>query len=95
MPPPFPFTPFVAAAGALKVPWRKLLWSVGARRLLRFTIAGLLAILYRRWIISLASSPVLHDFAIAMIVVAVIASAFSVYEAIRAPTPCVRWHCQR
>jgi membrane protein YqaA with SNARE-associated domain len=83
MPPPFPFTAFIAAAGVLEVPWRKLLWSAGAGRLLRFAIEGLLAIVYGRWIMSLARSPVLHDFAITMIVLAVIGSAFSVYSWIR------------
>jgi membrane protein YqaA with SNARE-associated domain len=83
MPPPFPFTTFVAAAGALKVPLRKVLYSVGAGRLLRFAIEGVLAVLYGRWILSLARSPVLRDFAIAMIVLAVIGSALSVYSWIR------------
>lgn len=83
MPPPFPFTPFVAAAGALKVPWQKLFWSIGAGRLLRFGIEGTLAALYGRWIMSLARSPVLRDFAIAMIVIAVAGSAFSIYGWIR------------
>ena len=79
MPPPFPFTIFVAAAGALKVPLKKVLPFVGAGRLLRFTIEGLLAIHYGRWILSLARSPVLRDFAIGMIVIAVAGSAYSIY----------------
>src|SRR5262249_24134892 len=43
MPPPFPFTPLVAAAGALRVPLRKVLPYVAAGRMLRFTIEGVLA----------------------------------------------------
>ena len=83
MPPPFPFTPFVAAAGALNVPWRKLLLSVGAGRLLRFTIEGVLAVHYGRWILSQANSPTLHYFAVAMIVIAVVGSAWSIYTWVR------------
>jgi membrane protein DedA with SNARE-associated domain len=79
MPPPFPFTIFVAAAGALKVPLKNVLPFVGAGRLLRFTIEGLLAIHYGRWILSLANSPMLKDFAIGMIVIAVCGSAYSIY----------------
>src|SRR6202043_483209 len=40
MPPPFPFTVFVAAAGVLKVPIKKALPFVAAGRLLRFAIEG-------------------------------------------------------
>jgi membrane protein YqaA with SNARE-associated domain len=79
MPPPFPFTIFVAAAGALKVPLKKVLPFVGAGRLLRFTIEGLLAVHYGRWILSLANSPILKYFAIAMIVIAMCGSAYSIY----------------
>jgi membrane protein YqaA with SNARE-associated domain len=79
MPPPFPFTVFVAAAGALKVPVKKVMPFVGAGRLLRFTIEGLLAIHYGRWILSLADWPMLKDFAIGMIVIAVCGSAYSIY----------------
>jgi membrane protein YqaA with SNARE-associated domain len=79
MPPPFPFTLFVAVAGALKVPVKKALPFVAAGRLMRFTIEGLLAIYYDRWILSLAHSRVLRDVAVAMIVVAVVGSAYSIY----------------
>ena len=40
MPPPFPFTLFVAAAGALRVPIKKALAFVAVGRLVRFTIEG-------------------------------------------------------
>jgi membrane protein YqaA with SNARE-associated domain len=83
MPPPFPFTLVVAAAGALKVPLKKALSFVAAGRLARFTIEGLLAIYNDRWIISLTNSRVLRDFAIAMIVVAVVGSAYSIYGWVR------------
>jgi membrane protein YqaA with SNARE-associated domain len=83
MPPPFPFTLFVAAAGALRVPLKKVLPFVAAGRLLRFTIEGVLAILYGRWILSLANSRALKITMVCMIVIAIGGSAYSVYGWIR------------
>ena len=64
MPPPFPFTVFVAAAGALKFPLKKALSFIAAGRLVRFTIEGVVAIYYGRWILSFAQSPVFKDVAL-------------------------------
>jgi membrane protein YqaA with SNARE-associated domain len=83
LPPPFPFTVFVAAAGALKVPWGKAMPYIAGGRLLRFAIEGVLAIHYGRWILSLAESPAFRDVAIAMLVIAVAGSAYSVYGWVR------------
>jgi membrane protein DedA with SNARE-associated domain len=83
MPPPFPFTLFVAAAGALKVPLKKALAFVAVGRLLRFTIEGVLAIYYGRWILSFAQSPAFRDVAIATLVVAVAGSAYTIYGWVR------------
>jgi membrane protein YqaA with SNARE-associated domain len=80
MPPPFPFTLFVAAAGALRVPLKRVLPFVAVGRLLRFTIEGVLAIAYDRWILSLADSKALKVTMIAMIVIAVGGSAYSIYS---------------
>jgi membrane protein YqaA with SNARE-associated domain len=83
MPPPFPFTVLVAAAGALKVPLNKALSFIAAGRLLRFTIEGVLAIYYGRWILSFAQSPVFKDVAIATLVIALVGSAYSIYGWVR------------
>jgi membrane protein YqaA with SNARE-associated domain len=83
MPPPFPFTLFVAAAGALRVPWKKVLGYVSAGRLIRFGIEGALAVHYGRRIMSLANSPALKVTAIMMIVIAVGGSAYSIYGWLR------------
>ena len=83
MPPPFPFTVFVAAAGALKVPLKNALAFIAAGRLLRFTIEGVLAIYYGRWILSFARSPAFRDVAIAILVMAVAGSAYSIYGWVR------------
>ena len=41
MPPPFPFTPFIAGAAAFQYPRKKLLGVIAGARLLRFSIEGL------------------------------------------------------
>ncbi len=43
-PPPFPFTPVIAAASAFSYPPWKLLSVIAGARLVRFTIIGLLAV---------------------------------------------------
>ena len=50
---------------------------------MRFKIEGTLAIYNDRWILSLEQSPVLRDFTIGMIVVAIVASACSIYGWVR------------
>ena len=80
MPPPFPFTVFVAAAGALKVPFKKALPFVAAGRLVRFGIEGALAVYYDRWILSLENSAALKILVVVMIVIAVVGSAYSIYS---------------
>ncbi|MBV8514013.1 MAG: hypothetical protein JO260_01815, partial [Acidobacteria bacterium] len=83
MPPPFPFTLFVAAAGALRVPVKNVLPYVAVGRLLRFTIEGTIAVIYGRWILSLANSPALKTTMIIMIVIAIAGSAYSVFSWVR------------
>jgi membrane protein YqaA with SNARE-associated domain len=80
MPPPFPFTAFVAAAAALRYPRTKLLIFVGVGRFMRFAIEGALAIHYGRWIIRQSESPLLEHVMIALIVISVGGSVFSIYK---------------
>ncbi len=80
MPPPFPFTAFVAAAAAFRYPRNKLLSFVGVGRFVRFAIEGALAIHYGRWIIKQAESPLLDHVMIALIVISIAGSVFSVYQ---------------
>lgn len=80
LPPPFPFTAFVAVAAAFRYPRSKLLGFVGAGRLVRFAIEGALAIYYGRWIIEQAKSPWLEHVMIALIVISIGASAISIYR---------------
>jgi membrane protein YqaA with SNARE-associated domain len=80
MPPPFPFTAFVAAAAAFRYPRSKLLGFVAAGRLARFAIEGALAIHYGRWIVKQAQSPLLDLTIIALIVISIAGSAFVIFE---------------
>lgn len=80
MPPPFPFTAFVAAAGALKYPRRKLMFVVGCSRLLRFSIEAALAVHYGRWILSFLNSPKAKHVMIALVAVSVVGSGYSLYN---------------
>jgi membrane protein YqaA with SNARE-associated domain len=79
MPPPFPFTPFVLVASALKYPRKKLLTVIGASRLVRFLIEGTLAIIVGRHILRIARSPAVEDAVWALIVISVVGSVISVY----------------
>jgi membrane protein YqaA with SNARE-associated domain len=80
LPPPFPFTAFVAAAAVLQYPRNKLFIFIGVGRSLRFAIEGALAIRYGRWIIGQAQSPLLDHLVIALIVISIIGSAFAIYR---------------
>ena len=80
MPPPFPFTAFVAAAAAFRYPRSKLLSFVGVGRFIRFAIEGALAIHYGRWIVRQAQSPLLDHVMIALIVVSIGGSAFAIFQ---------------
>jgi membrane protein YqaA with SNARE-associated domain len=80
LPPPFPFTAIVAAAAAFKYPPNKLFSYVGVGRFARFLIEGALAIHYGRWIIRQARSPILEDVMIALIVISIVASVFTIYQ---------------
>lgn len=79
MPPPFPFTAFVAAAAALQYPRKKLLALVGASRLVRFSIEGTLAILMGRKLLRLARTRTFEDAVVLLMVVSIVGSVISVY----------------
>jgi membrane protein YqaA with SNARE-associated domain len=83
MPPPFPFTPFIIVAGALQFPRKKMLAIIAACRGVRFATEGWLAIAYGRRIIRMAQSPYVQGFIIALVIVSMIGSAWSIYNWIR------------
>lgn len=78
MPPPFPFTTVVVAASASRYPRKKLFAVIGGARFLRFAVEGALAIWLGRQILSFVKSSAFEYAIIGLIVVAVIASAFSI-----------------
>ena len=80
MPPPFPFTAFVAGAAAFDYPRKKLLAIVGTARFVRFVIEGVLAIIYGKWMLSFAKSDKLEHLVLVVVIVSVAGSAFSIYK---------------
>ena len=83
MPPPFPFTVFVITAAALQYSRKRLLGAVAAGRLIRFTILGLLAMVYGRHILRLAKMPAVRWSIVALAVISIIGSAISIYKMLR------------
>lgn len=76
LPPPFPLTPFLVAAGALDYPQKKFFISLGAGRLVRYGALSLLAHFHGRWIIGFLEryrQPVMWGF-IAIMVLAILAA---------------------
>src|SRR5579862_1060114 len=51
LPPPFPFVPFLVAAGAAQYPTRKFLGALAAGRGVRYTIAAWLGFVYGRQVL--------------------------------------------
>ena len=87
VPPPFPFTPFVAAAAASGYPRSKLLTVIAGSRFVRFGSEGALAIFLGRRILSLAQSAALQDAVIALILIAVGGSGYSIFRWAQSPKP--------
>jgi len=83
MPPPFPFTPFVAGAAALQYPRKKLLAVVAAARFARFLLEGLLAIHFGRHLLRLENSALLEYIVIALLVASVVGSTLAIFGWIR------------
>ncbi len=82
-PPPFPFTPVVAAASAFEYPRWKLLTVIFFTRLIRFTIVGLLAIWLGRHILAIAKTPTFAWCIAIFIALCSIGSALSIYKWVR------------
>ena len=80
MPPPFPFTPFVAAAAVLQYPRKKLLAIVALGRFGRFAAEGLLAVLLGRRILRWAEAPAMYYTVLAILALSLIGTGFSLYS---------------
>lgn len=79
LPPPFPFTPFVAGAAAFQYPRKKLFGVLAPMRMLRFSLIGMLAIFYGPGIVKLASNPFVEYGMALLVVIAIVGSAVSIY----------------
>jgi membrane protein YqaA with SNARE-associated domain len=93
IPPPFPFTPFVLAAGALDVRPASFFTTFTACRLLRFGVEAALAVRFGRGILQWLDSDTFQTVVTGCIVLAVALTAVSIIRAIRstrrslAPSP--------
>jgi membrane protein YqaA with SNARE-associated domain len=83
IPPPFPFTAFVLAAGALGADLAGFLIAVTAVRLFRFGLETTLAARYGASVLNWLNSDMVVTVVSSMIVVAIVASAVSVYSLFR------------
>jgi membrane protein YqaA with SNARE-associated domain len=87
-PPPFPFTAVIMAAAAFQYSIRKMLVTVGAARMVRFTALGLLAWRFGDRILRWAEYPVVQGLLIGLIAVSIVGSAISVYGWVRRSRAC-------
>jgi membrane protein YqaA with SNARE-associated domain len=79
VPPPFPFTAFVMAAAALQYTRKRLLAVIGATRLVRFTLLGLLALRFGESILKWSKTPIVQGILIVLILLCTVGSVVSVY----------------
>lgn len=80
IPPPFPFTPFVLAAGALEVDTRLFFITLAGARLLRFGAEAALAAMYGKSILRWLESDLVENIVLGCIVVAVLLTGWSLYK---------------
>jgi membrane protein YqaA with SNARE-associated domain len=78
-PPPFPFTPFIMAAAALQYPRQRMMAVVGAARMVRFTVLGILAYFFGDSFLRWAQGEVVQAFLIGLIFFCTAGSVISVY----------------
>jgi membrane protein YqaA with SNARE-associated domain len=83
IPPPFPFTPFVLAAGALAVDMRMFFVTLTLCRLFRFGLEAALAVVYGRAIVGWLESELFQDIVFACIALAALLTVLSVVKLIR------------
>lgn len=87
IPPPFPFTAFVLAAGALEVKRATFFATLALCRLLRFGVEAALAAIYGRLIVSWLKSDLLYDIASFFIAAAVTVTVVSIVRLSRKGLP--------
>lgn len=90
IPPPFPFSPFVLAAGALHVKTSTFFITLATCRMLRFSLESVLAVIYGRRILGWLESDLFHDIVSVVILLAVALTIISTVRVIRSPRPAKR-----
>jgi membrane protein YqaA with SNARE-associated domain len=83
VPPPFPFTPFILAAGALDVNARTFFVTLTVCRILRFGLEAALAAAYGRHILGWLNSDLFHDIVSCCIVIAIGLTTLSIVGLVR------------
>jgi membrane protein YqaA with SNARE-associated domain len=87
IPPPFPFTPFVLAAGALEVKASTFFVTLVVCRLVRFGIESVLAIRFGHRVLSWIDSGLFHDLVLCVIAVALVLTIVSIVRLARSTRP--------
>jgi membrane protein YqaA with SNARE-associated domain len=90
IPPPFPFTAFVLAAGALEVRMSTFFVTLAACRILRFGAEAALAIVYGRRVLSVLDSDLFHEIAFGCIALAAVLTVLSTVRLVRSTRPSSR-----
>jgi membrane protein YqaA with SNARE-associated domain len=90
IPPPFPFTLFVLAAGALEVDTATFFITLAVCRIVRFGLESLLAVVYGKLVLQWIDSDIFHDIVAACILVAIVASIVGIVKLVRASRPRAR-----
>ena len=83
IPPPFPFTPFILAAGALEVRRQTFFVTLTICRILRFGLEAALAAVYGRRIVGWLNSDLFHDIVSGCIVLAIALTTLSIVRLVR------------
>jgi membrane protein YqaA with SNARE-associated domain len=87
MPPPFPFTGFVAGAAALQYPRKRLLTVLFISRLARFLIEGVLAMMFSGALLRAIQSSTAEYIIGGLVVVSIAGSAFAIHSWFRRNEP--------
>jgi membrane protein YqaA with SNARE-associated domain len=87
IPPPFPFTPFVLAAGALEVKRSTFFITLAVCRLIRFGAEWALAVVYGRRIIWWLESDLFQNVVFGCVVIALVLTVLSIIRLVQATRP--------
>lgn len=83
IPPPFPFTPFMLASGALRVNAWTFFSLASAVRLVRFMAEAILARMYGKQLVAWMSSDVFRGIVWGFVLLALAGSAWSIYMLVK------------